>query len=54
MVKNPSIRVGMVAPIVYGTLLLISGATAIYLPETNNAALPVNLKDATSNNNSSR
>ncbi|KAF6027810.1 hypothetical protein EB796_013878 [Bugula neritina] len=42
-ITNPTIRKNMISPSVYGVLLIVSGLLAIYLPETNNKALPVSL-----------
>lgn len=36
----------MIAPCLYGSLLLVAGLLALYLPETNNKPLPVTIEQA--------
>ena len=45
IVKNESIRAEMIAPCLYGSILLVAGVLALLLPETNNLPLPVTIKE---------
>lgn len=49
VIKDPNIRGAIIAPAVYGALLLISSLCSLYLPETNNRSLPVTVEEATAN-----
>ena len=46
IVKDDSIRAEMIAPCLYGALLVVAGVLALSLPETNNLPLPVTIKEA--------
>ena len=44
--KDDSIREEMIAPCLYGALLVVAGVLALSMPETNNRPLPVTIKEA--------
>lgn len=44
--KDDRIREEMIAPCLYGSLLLVAGILALYLPETNKQPLPVTIQEA--------
>jgi len=49
LIKNKAVRGQIIAPAVYGIFLILSSITSLYLPETNNRALPVDLEEAKRN-----
>ncbi|XP_067935238.1 organic cation transporter 1-like [Watersipora subatra] len=54
VIKNPNISGTIIAPAVYGALLILSSFLSAFLPETNNKPLPVDMKEASANIDSPR
>ena len=46
VVTDKSIRVEMIAPLLYGSMLVVDALLAFYLPETNNKQLPLTIEEA--------
>jgi len=46
VITNPSVNISVASPFTYGSLFVISGLSALYLPETSDRPLPVTISDA--------